>query len=83
MEGGVSVDDAVDFVQKGNAELPDILEISMQIEANSLDLYMKMRAEISNESVKQVISHLIEEEKAHLSRLGKLLDSTNKMNEVV
>ena len=75
MEGGVSIEDTVRLVQKGNAELADILEISMQIEANSHDLYMKMRAEIDNESVQKVMSDLIEEEKAHLSRLGKLLDS--------
>jgi rhodanese-related sulfurtransferase/rubrerythrin len=81
MEGGVSIEDTVRLVQKGSGELTDILEISMQVEANSLDLYMKMRAEIDNETVKKVMSHLIEEEKAHLSRLGKLLDSTNKINE--
>lgn len=78
MEGGVSIEEAVRLIQKGSSELTDILEISMQVEANSLDLYMKMRGEINNEAVKKVMSHLIEEEKAHLSRLGKLLDSTIK-----
>jgi rhodanese-related sulfurtransferase len=81
MEGGVSIEDTVHAIQKGSGNLADILEISMQIEANSLDLYLKMRAEIDNETVKKVMSHLIEEEKAHLSRLGKLLDSTNTINE--
>jgi rubrerythrin len=78
MEGGVSVEEAVNWVRKGNADLQDILELSMQVETNSLDLYLKMLGEVDDELAKKALSSLIEEEKIHLSRLGKLLDSKIK-----
>jgi rhodanese-related sulfurtransferase/rubrerythrin len=75
MEGGVSIEEAVGWIDKENAALQDILELSKQIEINSLDLYMKMQMEVENELAKTSFNDLIEEEKTHLSRLGKLLDS--------
>ena len=75
IEGGVSVDEVAGWIKKENASLQDILEMSMQIETNSLDLYMKMRTEVEDELAKKVFKVLIEEEKTHLLRLGKLLGS--------
>jgi rhodanese-related sulfurtransferase/rubrerythrin len=75
IEGGVSVDEVVGWIKKENSALQDILEISMQIETNSLDLYMKMHTEVEDELAKKVFNILIEEEKIHLSILGKLLGS--------
>ena len=73
MEGGVRIEDAVGYIKdRGNALL-DILEVSMQFETNSLDLYIKMFRQIEDISAKNIFSGLIEEEKLHLSRLGKLL----------
>lgn len=73
MESGVKIEDAVSFLrQKGNT-LIDILEVSMQVETNALDLYIKIFREIENTDAKEVFTVLIDEEKHHLSRLGKLL----------
>jgi rhodanese-related sulfurtransferase/rubrerythrin len=75
MEGGVSVDEIADRLRKEGAALYEILEVSMQVETNSLDLYMKMLAAIEDKSAQDVFNVLIEEEKAHLLKLGKLLGS--------
>lgn len=75
MEGGVQVEDVTTFLNEQNRTLQDILEVSMQVETNALDLYIKMFREIVNENVRKVFSSLIEEEKRHLSRLGRLLGS--------
>ncbi len=73
MESGIRIEDAVNFLrQKGNI-LIDIIEVSMQVETNALDLYIKILRDIENTDAKKVFEMLIEEEKQHLSRLGKLL----------
>ncbi len=46
----------------------------MQIEINSLDLYIKIFREIEDLDAKKVYQELIKEEKTHLSHLGKLID---------
>jgi len=73
MESGVRVEDAIDYIKKQGNALLDMLEISMQVETNSLDLYIKMFREIGDVNAKNIFGSLIEEEKLHLSRLGKLL----------
>ncbi len=73
MESGIKVENAINFLkQKGNI-LIDILEVSMQMETNALDLYIKIFRDIENEDAKKVFNILIDEEKHHLLRLGKLI----------
>ncbi len=78
LEGGVSVDEIVGWLRKEKAVLQEILEVSMQVETNSLDLYLKMLAEVEDKSARNVLHDLIEEEKAHILQLGTLLG--NKIN---
>jgi rubrerythrin len=78
MESGVSVKEAVDWLKQEKRTTRDIFELSMQIEANSLDLYMKMFREIEDADAKKVIASIIEEEKAHLARLGRMLETRIK-----
>jgi rhodanese-related sulfurtransferase/rubrerythrin len=73
LEGGAQVEDAIAFLKGKDKTLQDLIEVSMQVETNALDLYIKMRREIKNESAGKVFSSLIDEEKRHLSRLGGLL----------
>lgn len=73
MEGGVRIEDAIIFLKKQGKTLLDMLEVAMQVETNSLDLYIKMFRKIGNVNAKNIFGSLIEEEKQHLSRLGKLL----------
>ncbi len=73
MEGGVRIEDAIGFLRKQGKALLDMLEIAMQVETNSLDLYIKMFRNIDDKSAKDIFGSLIEEEKLHMSKLGKLL----------
>jgi len=74
MEGGISVDKALDWVRDQKEGLISVLELSMHLEANSLDLYMKIYNELENKDAREVFSGLVEEEKAHLEKLGNLLN---------
>ena len=73
MEGGVRIDEVVSFLKGPDKTLLDILEVSMQLEINSLDLYIKILRNIEDSGAEKVFDILIEEEKNHLSKLGKLL----------
>ncbi len=75
MEGGAQVEDVIAFLKGQGRSLQDIIEVSMQVETNALDLYIKMYREIDSESAQKVFASLIEEEKRHLSRLGALLEN--------
>ena len=73
MEGGANIDEVVSFLKGPDKTLLDILEVSMQLEINSLDLYIKILRNIEDARAKKVFDILIEEEENHLSKLGKLL----------
>lgn len=74
MEGGVRVEDVISFLKEKDRTVRDAIEVSMEVETNALDLYVKMLRAIGNDSARQVFASLIEEEKQHLSMLGKLLE---------
>lgn len=78
MESGISVQDALLWLKDKKREIRDVLEFSMQIETNSLDLYSKILRQIEDEQAKNVFHGLIKDENSHLSRLGRLLGSTVK-----
>ncbi|MCK5511681.1 MAG: hypothetical protein KAI96_02670 [Thermodesulfovibrionia bacterium] len=75
MEGGVSRVESVTWLKDKDRTLLDILEFSMHMETNSLDLYMKISRDIKDEGTKKVFGALLDDEKAHLMQLGKLLGS--------
>ncbi len=76
IEGGISMDEAMGWIKKGGSALADILEICMQVEVNSLDLYLKLYRKPEAKEAQKAFLQLIEEEKGHLAKLGELLNST-------
>ena len=74
MEGGISVEKAIEWLKNQENNLISVLELSMHLEANSLDLYMKIYDELENDAARKVFSGLVEEEKTHLGRLGNFLN---------
>jgi rubrerythrin len=74
MEGGMLVSEALKWSE--GKELKDILELSISLESNSYDLYLKMERKVEGRNAKQVFSTLSEEEKNHLEQLTSLF---NKM----
>jgi rubrerythrin len=70
MEGGMLVSEALRW-SKGKP-LKDLLELSMSLETNSYDLYLKMERKVKARDAKQVFKTLSEEEKKHLEQLASL-----------
>ena len=71
MEGGVKVREALAWAEGRDTRA--LLELSMALETDSYDLYIKMGRRVPGEKAKRVFDHLVEEEKQHLSRMAALL----------
>ncbi len=55
-------------------KLTEILEMSISLETNSYDLYIKMKRQLNDQRSMQVFDLLSGEEKNHLQRLSQLLE---------
>lgn len=76
MEGGLMISKVMERIISGNMGLQEILEYSMQIEINSLDLYRRI-TRLVDPSIADIFRGIISEEKAHLKSLGKLIAHQN------
>jgi rhodanese-related sulfurtransferase/rubrerythrin len=72
MAGCVKVADAVAWA-KGKT-LNDMLEVMMSLEANTLDIYLKLSRLVPNAKAKEVFGMLAEAENKHLDELAHALD---------
>ena len=72
MEGGVKLSDALEWAKGKDSR--ELLELSMALETDSYDLYIKMGRRVEGAKAKQVFGRLVEEEKGHLARMAALLD---------
>jgi rubrerythrin len=73
MEGGIPVQEGLDWIMdKGVAES---LELAMSMEINAYDLYVKMSRAVDDEQAQQIFEKLAEEEQVHLEKLAGLLDN--------
>ncbi len=72
MEGNVGVSEALAWVKGKEAQ--DLLELSMALETDSYDLYIKMARSVLGETAQKVFAQLVAEEKEHLSRMAELFD---------
>lgn len=74
MEGGF---DSAQFIRKNESYLhtvSSLLDLSMMLEAQALDLYLRFGDKVENEETKRVLRKIGDEEKAHLEALGRLRD---------
>jgi sulfur-carrier protein adenylyltransferase/sulfurtransferase len=72
MEGGILLQDALKWA--GGKNLKEILELSVSLESNAYDLYLKMEHKMESLNAKKVFKVLSAEEKEHLERLVILLE---------
>ena len=74
MEGGFDMDDFM----KQNAlylnTVQDVLDLAMMLETQGMDLYLRFADKSANPQTKEVLFRVAEEEKAHLTALGHLLE---------
>jgi rubrerythrin len=72
MEGGMRVDEALAWT--GGKNIADILDLSIALESNAFDLYIKMERATGDDHSKQVFHTLSEEERQHLNRMTSLIE---------
>ena len=73
MEGGVSVSETLKWAR--TKKLTEILEMSISLETNSYDLYIKTKRQMKDTRSAKVFDLLSGEEKSHLKRLSQLLEN--------
>jgi sulfur-carrier protein adenylyltransferase/sulfurtransferase len=67
LEGGVALNKALEWAQ--GQELRDILDFSVSLEVNAIDLYIKMERKVEGGEAKEVFQALSNQERNHLKRL--------------
>jgi rubrerythrin len=78
LEGGFNFDE---FVRENDARLnseTEILELSLMLETQALDLYLRFAYREGEGATKKILYRLADEEKAHLAALGRLLDKQTR-----
>jgi len=74
-EGGLTTREYSELFQYNLESLQDIIGMAMSIEAQALDLYQRASEKNSNKSSKKVLVQLADEERAHLQKLGKFMET--------
>jgi rubrerythrin len=52
--------------------VPSLLDLSMMLEAQALDLYLRFAEKVQDQETARVLRKIGDEEKAHLEALGRL-----------
>ncbi len=72
MEGGVDTQELLRENRKFVESVPSLLDLSMMLETQALDLYLRFAGKIESAPTKEVLYRIADEEKSHLEALGKL-----------
>jgi rhodanese-related sulfurtransferase/rubrerythrin len=74
LEGGLGLDDFMQENESFFRSVQGVLELAMMIETQALDLYLRFADKSMNEKTKTALFTIADEEKAHLSSLGDLME---------
>lgn len=74
MEGGLTTEEYMDRFKPDFDSPVDVISLAMSIEAQALDLYIRSAVWTGNDENRALLEQIAAEEKAHLERLGQLLD---------
>lgn len=72
MEGAIKVKEALAWSR--NKDARNLIELSMALETNSYDLYIKMSRQASDDRAVKIFDVLVMEEREHLARLAAAMD---------
>ena len=78
MEGGFMVEEFIEKNLSGRQSVLNVLNVSMMLEAQALDLYMRYSDRCVSENAKEILYYLAEQEKQHLNRIGSLIEDKFK-----
>ena len=74
-EGGLTTNEYVKFFGGVGSDPVDVVSLAMSIEAQALDLYHRAGRLTEDVRLKEFFATIVQEEKAHLNMLGKLMDT--------
>ena len=74
LEGGMLLRQALEWARERG--MRDVLDLSISLEANAADLYIKMERKMQDREAKKVFQTLSNQERSHLKRLSALLEKT-------
>jgi sulfur-carrier protein adenylyltransferase/sulfurtransferase len=72
MEGGFKSEEFMSKNEKHLRTVPDTLDVTMMLEAQALDLYLRFAERTAHDDTKSVLYKIGDEEKQHLKHLGQL-----------
>ena len=75
LEGGFGLDDFMKENESFFSSVQGVLDLSMMLETQALDLYLRFADKSADERTQKVLLSIADEEKAHLSSLGNLMDN--------
>ena len=76
MEGGLSVDEVLNRYAEYTKNRQDLLDLSMMLETQALDLYLRLGDKVTDETSKELLRKIGDEEKGHLASLGRLREES-------
>jgi sulfur-carrier protein adenylyltransferase/sulfurtransferase len=74
LEGGFEFSEFLNQNQATMQTLFGVLDLAMMLETQALDLYLRFAAKTTEESTQKVLFKIADQEKAHLTSLGKLVE---------
>jgi rhodanese-related sulfurtransferase/rubrerythrin len=74
MEGGFTTQEFLKKNEEALHTIPDVINIAMMLETQALDLYLRFSQKVGYDKSKAVLFNISEEEKSHLSFLGRMMD---------
>jgi sulfur-carrier protein adenylyltransferase/sulfurtransferase len=75
VEGGFDAEELLRQNRQFVESVASLLDLSMMMETQALDLYLRFAGKIENASTKEALYRIADEEKSHLQALGRLRDS--------
>jgi rubrerythrin len=75
LEGGFDAQELLRRNRQFLEHIPSLLDLSMMMEIQALDLYLRFAGKIESASTRKVLYRIADQEKSHLQALGKLRDS--------
>ena len=74
MEGGFDIDTFMNQNESYLHSVQEVLMLAMMLETQALDLYLRFSDKSTNDQTQKILFEVSEEEKTHLSALGKLME---------
>jgi rubrerythrin len=75
VEGGFDAEELLRKNRQFVTDVPSLLDLSMMLETQALDLYLRFAEKIENAGAKEALYKIADEEKGHLQALGRLRES--------